>query len=416
MTRVGAAFRNGGATSAGPRPSPARGLSSGDAALEAARREVRERTRLQHPRGEADLGALLPLAAYVTACPMAVVSLLKGNEDWIKARVGLSAEDAVQLTPFCAAVRGHDGGIFMVPDLRTDIRFLPMPGEMPVAGVRFAAGVPLTTDEGAVRGSLCVFDREARTFTPVQQDAFVKIAHEVMRCFRWDRLIADMEYALAERRQAETALRDSVERFRSVVQSAVEGIVLADEQGRVISWNRAAERMFGYQPEEILGESLAKLMPERYRPAHQAGMARLQRGGQPKQLGKTLDVAGLRKDGTEFPIELSIARGTGERGVFYTGIIRDVTERKETEAERERLIRELQDALAKVKTLGGLLPICATCKKIRDDKGYWNGLETYLAAHAEVEFSHGLCPECARKMHPDWDEFTKNAPPPPRAN
>jgi hypothetical protein len=62
---------------------------------------------------------------------------------------------------------------------------------------------------------------------------------------------------------------------------------------------------------------------------------------------------------------------------------------------------DLRDALAKVKTLSGFLPICASCKKIRDDNGYWNQIEAYLSAHSEVEFSHSLCPECARKLFPD---------------
>jgi YesN/AraC family two-component response regulator len=68
---------------------------------------------------------------------------------------------------------------------------------------------------------------------------------------------------------------------------------------------------------------------------------------------------------------------------------------------RERLILELQDALDRVKTLSGLLPICASCKKIRDDEGYWNQLEAYIQEHSDVVFSHGLCPECAKKLYPE---------------
>lgn len=74
--------------------------------------------------------------------------------------------------------------------------------------------------------------------------------------------------------------------------------------------------------------------------------------------------------------------------------------RREAEAERERLIVELQDALARVKTLSGLLPICSSCKKIRDDKGYWNRLETYLQEHSSAKLTHGICPECAQRLYP----------------
>jgi hypothetical protein len=80
----------------------------------------------------------------------------------------------------------------------------------------------------------------------------------------------------------------------------------------------------------------------------------------------------------------------------------DVTPSKQAAAERERLIAELQDALAKVKLLSGLLPICASCKRIRDKHGSWRQLETYIRAHSEAEFTHGVCPECFQKLYGDY--------------
>jgi PAS domain-containing protein len=82
------------------------------------------------------------------------------------------------------------------------------------------------------------------------------------------------------------------------------------------------------------------------------------------------------------------------------GLALDISERKLAEREREHLINQLQEALAGIKTLRGLLPICASCKKIRDDQGYWNQLEVYLHAHSEVEFSHGICPDCTLRLYP----------------
>jgi hypothetical protein len=79
----------------------------------------------------------------------------------------------------------------------------------------------------------------------------------------------------------------------------------------------------------------------------------------------------------------------------------EIKERIEAEEEKEKLIIELQKALEDVKTLGGLLPICAACKKIRDDKGYWNQLEGYIEEHTGTAFSHGICPDCAKKLYPD---------------
>lgn len=79
-----------------------------------------------------------------------------------------------------------------------------------------------------------------------------------------------------------------------------------------------------------------------------------------------------------------------------------ILQKKELEIDREKLILKLQDALEKIKTLRGIIPICASCKKIRDDKGYWNQIEIYIKEHAEVDFSHGICPECVKKLYPDF--------------
>lgn len=81
----------------------------------------------------------------------------------------------------------------------------------------------------------------------------------------------------------------------------------------------------------------------------------------------------------------------------------EIGERESAEKEKESTIGKLQEALSKVKQLSGLLPICAACKKIRDDKGYWNQIEAYIHRHSEAEFSHGICPECAKKLYPEFD-------------
>ncbi len=83
-------------------------------------------------------------------------------------------------------------------------------------------------------------------------------------------------------------------------------------------------------------------------------------------------------------------------------IATDITERKQAEEDNEKLIASLQDALDNVKQLSGLLPICASCKKIRDDKGYWTQIESYIHTHSEAEFSHSICPDCARKLYPQF--------------
>ncbi|MCU0411487.1 MAG: hypothetical protein MUF82_03005, partial [Bacteroidetes bacterium] len=81
-------------------------------------------------------------------------------------------------------------------------------------------------------------------------------------------------------------------------------------------------------------------------------------------------------------------------------IVMDISERRKNQRERENLIANLEEALANVKTLRGLIPICSSCKKIRDDRGYWNFLEQYIMQHSEAVISHGLCPECAKRLYP----------------
>jgi PAS domain S-box-containing protein len=86
---------------------------------------------------------------------------------------------------------------------------------------------------------------------------------------------------------------------------------------------------------------------------------------------------------------------------------REIGERLKAEAEKEKLIVDLKKALKEVKKLSGLIPICASCKKIRDDRGYWNQLEVFIQKHSEAEFSHGVCPECAKKLYPDLEIYSR---------
>jgi hypothetical protein len=112
------------------------------------------------------------------------------------------------------------------------------------------------------------------------------------------------------------------------------------------------------------------------------------------------------KEGRSFVVEVSASNVTASSGelVGRMASFIDITKRKEIEADREKLINKLQDALNKIKTLRGIIPICASCKKIRDDKGYWNQIEIYIKNHSEADFSHGICPECAEKLYPELHE------------
>jgi PAS domain S-box-containing protein len=151
--------------------------------------------------------------------------------------------------------------------------------------------------------------------------------------------------------RTEHALAASEDRFRSVVESATDAIVLADQAGNIISWNNSAERLFGYTEEEVLGQPLTLLMPARYRQVHQRGLDRLRSMGTPQLIGKTIELRGQRKDGSEFPLELSLGTWKSANTTLFSGIIRDISERKRVEEElresRERF-RELADNIKEV--------------------------------------------------------------------
>lgn len=140
----------------------------------------------------------------------------------------------------------------------------------------------------------------------------------------------------------EQALRASEERFRALVESATDAIILADQGGHIISWNKSAGRMFGYTKEEVLGQPLSLLMPARFRQAHEQGLARVARTGRSTLIGQTIEFVGLTKQGREFPLELSLAFWETEEGQFFGGIIRDITERKQASMDVERLSRHNQ--------------------------------------------------------------------------
>jgi PAS domain S-box-containing protein len=105
-----------------------------------------------------------------------------------------------------------------------------------------------------------------------------------------------------------------------------------------------------------------------------------------------------------YEVRVLPVRGEGDDVVQGMVMTQDITARKRAEQEREKLIEELREALASIKTLRGLVPICASCKKIRNDRGYWQQVEEYVHEHSEATFSHGLCGECARKLYPDFTE------------
>jgi diguanylate cyclase (GGDEF)-like protein/PAS domain S-box-containing protein len=174
---------------------------------------------------------------------------------------------------------------------------------------------------------------------PFQRDELLARVRNQMELFRLrdrlERQAADLRLVneqllieIEERKRAEEALREGEAHYRAVTQSANDAIVTVDGAGNIVSWNRGAEKIFGYMEAEISGQSVIRIMPARYRDRHLIGMSRLLAGGESQVMGKTVELDGMRKDGTEFPIEFSLAKWETADRRFYTAILRDITERK----------------------------------------------------------------------------------------
>jgi len=184
--------------------------------------------------------------------------------------------------------------------------------------------------------------------------------------------------------------------YEMLFENSLDGIMLTVPDGAILDANPAACRIMGRTREEILREGRQGLMD-----TSDPRLAVLVE--ERKRTGKTHgELTARRKDGTLFPVEISSVVFDNSEGNARTClIIRDISQRKAADAERERLIGELQEALTRVKTLSGLLPMCASCRKIRDKQGAWHNLESYIRQHTEADFSHGICPECRRRLYPE---------------
>ncbi len=147
------------------------------------------------------------------------------------------------------------------------------------------------------------------------------------------------------RKDTEQHIRLSEARFRAVTETASDAIISADREGTIRYFNPGAERIFGYASQEVLGQPLTRLMPERFRQAHTEGLGRYLSTRQGKVVGQTVELVGLHKDGREFPIELAIASSEVDRELFFTAIVRDITVRAEAERQLRASEARFRDLL-----------------------------------------------------------------------
>ncbi|MFH2093363.1 MAG: PAS domain S-box protein [Pseudomonadota bacterium] len=213
---------------------------------------------------------------------------------------------------------------------------------------------------------------------------------------------------ITHRIDAEKAIKNSQEKFKKISELANDAIIQMNDKGRIIFWNAAAEKIFGYPWEEVNGKDLHQLLvPSRYLTPFNKSFQQFKLNGKGAVIGKTIELSALRKDGSEFEVELSLSAYQEDDHWHSVGIVRDISRRKQNERERDQLILNLTKALDEIKTLRGIVPICASCKKIRDDQGFWKHVETYVQEHSHAQFSHGICPDCQKKLYPEFSKPSK---------
>lgn len=186
---------------------------------------------------------------------------------------------------------------------------------------------------------------------------------------------------------------DTRSKFQAIFEHSPLAIMFTDADGVITTCNDNASQLFGAPKSKLIGFSFKSIRDEMMR----AAVAKALSGQKSRYEGEYLTVTGNVY--TNMRANFSPAFNSDGTVSGVIGVFEDITERRNAEKDTERLVRELQDALSKVKKLSGILPICASCKRIRDDKGSWNEIESYLRDNFDIAFSHGICPECAEKIY-----------------
>ena len=186
-----------------------------------------------------------------------------------------------------------------------------------------------------------------------------------------------------------TSTDADIRRLAVVVKDSNDAITVQDLQGNIQAWNRGAEKMYGYTEAEALEMNIVQVVPPGKK---KETMEYLEQIGSGKIM-ESFESQRITKNGKVLDIWLVVTCLKDDSGIIDSIA---TTERDITEIKNEQRKKE-----AEVKKLRGLLPICASCKKIRDDRGYWHQIESYIRDHSEAEFSHSICPKCEEKLYPE---------------
>jgi PAS domain S-box-containing protein len=293
---------------------------------------------------ESSFDDLTTLVARILDVPIALVSLVDADRQWFKSRYGLDAPETPRDISFCGHVVAEQE-LLVVPDAFEDNRFHDNPLVTGDPRVRFYAGVPLRTPDGHVLGTLCAIDHEARQVSADQLDTLSILGRQV----------ADQ---LELRRQLRLT-KDYEQRLRTLFETAVDAIITIDEAGVIEDVNAVVKRLLGYDPSELVGQQVGMLMPPRHRERLEQYLRHYPDDPGAKLIAATQEAIAVRKNGTEFPVEISVSEmRLGDRRMF-TGIVRDITERKRIEQLKSEFVstvsHELRTPLTSIRGALGLV-------------------------------------------------------------
>ncbi len=366
------------------------------------------RYEILHTPADPVFDDLARLAAQICGAPMAVISFMDRERQWFKSRHGMDCWEYPRDNTFCEQVI-REKDLLVVPDPTDDERFLTSPAVVGDTQARFYAGVPLLVPSGHALGALSVLDRRPRTLDDGQRESLCALARQVVAQLELRRSIADLKRAADERARAQTDLRKSEQRFQDFMEHSPAIAFIKDDSGRYTYVNRQLEENFARPAADWLGRTDAEIFPGPVAQNLIEHDLSVFNEGKTQVVEEIIPVAGGNcRHFLSYKFLLRDGHGPQQMG----GIAFDITERKSAELEREHLVTELQEALAQVKTLKGFLPICAHCKNIRDDEGYWQQIESYLYEHSNVEFSHGICPDCLVSAYPEFAAHRQANPDP----
>ncbi len=215
--------------------------------------------------------------------------------------------------------------------------------------------------------------------------------------------VLELEKNLKEHKQLKKALSDSELQKNAILDGSLDSIRLVDKEMRIIWANKIIESQLGKDRKKIIGNYCYKAYTGRNKPCPNCPTEKSLKSGKTEfSIICEKDVKGIKGISYWHDYSVPIKNKAAEITNFIQ-VSRNITELKKVEIELLEEKKKLEIALSKVKKLSGLLPICSHCKKIRNDKGYWIQIESYIHKHSEAEFSHGICQDCLKKHYPDID-------------